>query len=131
MLHRFQTPHFLRRIVPTCRPGAWAPGCRILSGNSFPWTLPLALLKKSALGTLGLADCGIHGPLPPLAAFPPVSGTHLGQLNLSHNSLTGSLPSAWAALPEFLVADSLDLSYNHLTGAIPWEWVDSTWSPVM
>ena len=93
--------------------------------------MPLDLLRKRALGALDLTGCGIHGPLPPLIVASPKPGTHLWNLNLSHNALTGRLPPEWAALPVFSGLHDLDLSYSHLTGPIPLEWVSSPWQPVM
>ncbi|GAB4821545.1 hypothetical protein N2152v2_008591 [Parachlorella kessleri] len=102
-----------------------------LSDNSFPWMVPLALLEKLTLGSIHLAGCGIRGPLPPLAGFFPPLTPHVGTLNLSRNLLTGRLPSDWAALPKFSMAEQLDLSYNQLTGHIPSEWLDSPWHPAI
>ncbi|MFQ6645478.1 hypothetical protein Gotur_020236 [Gossypium turneri] len=44
-------------------------------------------------------------------------------LNLSHNSLTGAIPSTFSKLKQI---ESLDLSYNNLTGRIPSELTEMT-----
>jgi len=89
------------------------------------------LLEKQSLTNLDLAGCGVHGSLLPVSSFPPTAHLLLDVLNLSRNSLTGSLPRDWAAATVFETGDRIDLSYNQLTGRVPEEWVNSEWHPMM
>ncbi|KDP46628.1 hypothetical protein JCGZ_04562 [Jatropha curcas] len=89
------------------------------------------------LKTLLLRGCGITGPIPTDQGLCKlkflqeldISGNYLNEipfeigdldtiqmLNLSHNSLTGSIPQTFSNLRQI---ESLDLSYNNLEGEIP------------
>jgi hypothetical protein len=60
---------------------------------------------------LGLAGCGLAGPIGPLAGLMP----QLAVLNLSNNSLDGQLPSDLTQLSNL---QELDLSNNNIRGEL-------------
>ncbi|XP_043693257.1 receptor-like protein 2 [Telopea speciosissima] len=63
--------------------------------------------------TLSLPSKGLRGPISPSLA----NLTHLSYLNLSHNSLSGPLPSSFFS--SFDLLQTLDLSFNRLSGELP------------
>ncbi|RWW59522.1 hypothetical protein BHE74_00033534 [Ensete ventricosum] len=82
----------------------------ILEGNNFDGSIPETIGNMSSLIELRLGGNRLNGTIPTMPAKLSIA------LNLSHNSLGGSIPSSLVALTELEV---LDLSDNVLTGEIP------------
>ncbi|XP_057866236.2 receptor-like protein EIX1 [Cryptomeria japonica] len=103
-----------------------------LSYNSFAGALPYKLMGPKTLKILDLHHNNFHGPLPLpppsvvvldlsenqfCASIPAEIGENkFSYLSLSHNNLSGSIPST---ICEGLSMEILDFSYNSLTGKIP------------
>jgi hypothetical protein len=72
-------------------------------------------------GTSPRAECGLVGPIP--TSWANKEYAQLSIVDLSHNRLSGSLPSrlinGWEKLTQLL------LQQNQLTGAIPADWADT------
>lgn len=71
-------------------------------------TLPADLMMLSGLEVLDLSHNSIQGSLPDV---PSGCGARLSVIDLSHNLLTGSLPATWRNLQSL---KALNLSYNTL-----------------
>ncbi|KAL3834314.1 hypothetical protein ACJIZ3_009050 [Penstemon smallii] len=108
-----------------------------LSNNMFSGSLPDSFSNLSMLSIINLSNCNLTGSIPyTIANLMELSyldcsenffigsipvfrrSKKLAYINLSHNSLNGSLLSAnFEGLSNL---SHLDLSYNSLTGSIPW-----------
>lgn len=84
------------------------------SSNSFKGFLPSSMGDLKSLTYLSLADNLFNGSIPG-----SLFSLGLGQMDLSRNELSGSIPSASTKLFESL--EMMDLSANQLTGNIPEE----------
>lgn len=85
-----------------------------LSSNSFKGFLPSSVGDLKSLTYVSLADNLFNGSIPE-----SLFSLGLGQVDLSRNKLSGSIPSASSKLFESL--EMMDLSANQLTGNIPEE----------
>ncbi|KAL6905512.1 hypothetical protein ACP4OV_003113 [Aristida adscensionis] len=81
-----------------------------LEGNRISGVIPASIGKLGSLIELNLGNNALSGTIPPM----PVSLST--SLDLSHNSLTGSIPSNIGFLRDLEI---LDLSYNNLSGSVP------------
>ncbi|KAK9274662.1 hypothetical protein L1049_021913 [Liquidambar formosana] len=83
-----------------------------LSGNKFSGpSFPSFVVNLTHLVTLYLSNCKLAGPIPSHKL------PNLNDLDLSFNSLNGTIPSWLFTLPSLVY---LDLGYNQLSGTIPW-----------
>ncbi|KAJ1422960.1 Serine/threonine-protein kinase, active site [Sesbania bispinosa] len=83
-----------------------------LDNNNFGGnTIPDAYGNMSKLLKLSLRNCNLQGPVPDLSRI-----SHLLYLDLSNNSLTGTIPSYFSSLPHL---QKLSLANNSLTGSVP------------
>ncbi|GLJ37971.1 hypothetical protein SUGI_0772970 [Cryptomeria japonica] len=115
-----------------------------LSYNSFAGTLPSKLMGPKTLKILDLHHNNFHCPLPLpppsvvvfdlsenqfYASIPDEIGEyHFNYLSLSHNNLSGRIPST---ICEGLSMQILDLSCNSLTSEIPPSFVDCNYLVVL
>ncbi|OVA02665.1 Protein kinase domain [Macleaya cordata] len=84
-----------------------------LQSNNLIGSIPLSIKNYQRLHKLDLSDNGLNGTIPKDILS---SSSHLTYLNISHNSLTGSLPLEVGGLGNLQV---LDVSYNKMSGEIP------------
>ncbi|TKY65914.1 leucine-rich repeat receptor protein kinase [Spatholobus suberectus] len=85
------------------------------AGNSPCNWLGIACDQSGSVSNINLTDIGLSGTLQTLnfSSLP-----NIRTLDMSHNSLNGSIPSQIGVLSKLT---HLDLSYNHLSGPIPSE----------
>ncbi|KAH9753639.1 Receptor-like protein 13 [Citrus sinensis] len=114
--------------------------------NNLEGEVPVQLCELNRLQLLDLSNNNLHGPIPPcfdnttlhesysnsysldeqFEIFVSIEGSwgsveKIQTLNLSHNNLTGLIPSTFSNLKHI---ESLDLSYNKLNGKIPHQLVE-------
>ncbi|GAX75844.1 hypothetical protein CEUSTIGMA_g3287.t1 [Chlamydomonas eustigma] len=87
----------------------------ILSHNSFTGVVPVQLLLLPQLLSFLVGYNQFSGSISDIASDQWVEGISLDQIVMSHNMLTGRIPSFMGSMQ----IGGLDLSSNHLTGAIP------------
>ena len=99
----------------TCDPTHHVVLALTLANKMISATLPAALGKLSNLRSLDLSFNSLSGTLP--ASW---NNSLILSLKLAHNRLSGILPPSWgASLPAL---QYIDLSYNYLSGGPPMEW---------
>ncbi|KAH9753640.1 Receptor-like protein 13 [Citrus sinensis] len=121
-------------------------GNRFVGHNNLEGEVPVQLCELNRLQLLDLSNNNLHGPIPPcfdnttlhesysnsysldeqFEIFVSIEGSwgsveKIQTLNLSHNNLTGLIPSTFSNLKHI---ESLDLSYNKLNGKIPHQLVE-------
>ncbi|CAN6326008.1 unnamed protein product [Urochloa humidicola] len=82
-----------------------------LQGNKINGSIPVSISSSKSLIELNLGDNALDGNIP---TMPSTVSTSL--LNLSHNHLSGPIPSSINSLGELEI---LDLSHNNLSGEVP------------
>ncbi|XP_064968184.1 receptor-like protein EIX2 [Musa acuminata AAA Group] len=109
-----------------------------LSQNQISGTLPTSLEHMTRLSGLELSINMLEGPIPRMPPYlshmnlssnsfsGPLSAIsltlELGILDLSHNHISGSIPSFICDLRKLVI---LDLSSNQISGEIPWCWQET------
>ncbi|CAL9183661.1 unnamed protein product [Musa hybrid cultivar] len=88
-----------------------------LSQNQISGTLPTSLEHMTHLSGLELSINMLEGPIPPISLT-----LELGILDMSHNHISGSIPSFICDLRKLVI---LDLSSNQISGEIPWCWQET------
>ncbi|KAF8658109.1 hypothetical protein HU200_059575 [Digitaria exilis] len=92
-----------------------------LSHNSFIGQIPSGIFQIQSLFSLDLQANKVSGDIPVsisalTGTIPTMPTTLSAFVNLSHNCLSGSIPSSLSYLSELEI---LDLSYNNLSGEVP------------
>ncbi|WVZ88766.1 hypothetical protein U9M48_035242 [Paspalum notatum var. saurae] len=82
-----------------------------LQGNKISGAIPVSISSSQFLIELNLGDNALSGTIP---TMPTTVSTAL--VNLSHNLLSGPIPSTINSLSELEI---LDLSHNNLSGTVP------------
>jgi Leucine-rich repeat (LRR) protein len=91
-----------------------------LSWNEMEGTLPTELGQVRNLEVLDMAHNRISGTIPVEIATPSglVGDSALREVRLSHNSLSGVLPSL--LFSDHVALEALDVRSNELSGTVPW-----------
>ncbi|KAF9670970.1 hypothetical protein SADUNF_Sadunf13G0124400 [Salix dunnii] len=83
-----------------------------LDNNHFDGsTIPPSYGNMTKLLKLSLRNCSLQGPMPDLSRIP-----NLGYLDLSSNTLNGTIPAYFSELPRLQL---LSIANNSLTGSVP------------
>ncbi|KAA8517447.1 hypothetical protein F0562_017740 [Nyssa sinensis] len=84
----------------------------VLSMTKFSGTLPDSIGNLEMLSRIELVRCNFSGPIPSFSL-----SKNLTNIDVSHNDLTGEIPSShWEGLQSLV---NLNLGYNSLNGSIP------------
>ena len=92
-----------------------------LSDDGLEGTIPASVWTLPSLRFAYLMDNRFTGTIPQRLASPP--SEDLEEIWLSHNSLSGEIPSWWTELPNL---ESLSVSDNAWTGPLPSDWSQTT-----